>query len=407
MEVAQLFTVALGLQEPWQIERIEFAGTDTERILHLYLGHTKGQKFHYENKEYPVYDHQERTWRHLNFFEHECYLHARVPRVKIENGAVRMVDVPWATPGSSFTLLFEAYALLLVQGGLPVSKAGDYMEIDGRRIWRIIKRRVATALAEQPLDPVSHLGIDETSLSKGHKYLTIFTDIDQKKVVGVGVGKGGEALSEAMMDMEVRGAAKEEVDVITMDMSPAYISAATEQMPEAEIVFDRFHLQQCLNKVVDQTRREESREYKALKNTRYLWLKNEYNLTEKQRILLSDLAESYPTIGTVYRLKQQFKEVLDMAFYSSRLTALKTWMKLAWDTGIEGLQGFVNLLSRHWYGIATYFEYYITNAFAERANLKIQEIKRLARGYRNVRNFIHMIYFHLGKLDLKLPTRYG
>lgn len=407
MELTELFTVALGLQDPWQIEHIEFTGTGTDRTLHLYIGHERGQKFIYKGREYPVYDHQERTWRHLNFFEHECYLHAKVPRVRTDSGSVKLVEVPWAKPGSSFTLLFEVYSMLLVHGGMPVSKAGEYMDIDSRRVWRIIERMVATALAEQSLDPVGHLGIDETSLSKGHNYLTVLSDFDQRKVVGVGVGKDGMALQEALIDMEIRGACTEEVDVVTMDMSPAYISEVTEQMPDAAIVFDRFHLQQGLNKVVDQTRREESRQYKALKNTRYLWLKNENNLTDKQRLQVAELAESYPTIGTVYRLKQQFKEVLDDAYHSSDLGSLKAWMKLAWDSGIERLQGFVDMLDRHWYGIATFFEYCITNAYAERVNLKIQEIKRTARGYRNVQNFIHMIYFHLGNLDLKLPTKYG
>lgn len=407
METLELFKLALGLSDPWKIEKVEFEGEGTDRQLHIYISHARRAKFTYEGKQYPVYDHQERTWRHLNFFEHECYLHAKVPRVKTEDDKVRLIEVPWAKPGSSFTLLFEAYAALLMEGGMPASKAGAYMDIDGRRVWRIVERMVSTALSEQPLEAVTHLGIDETSTRKGHHYLTVLTDFDKRKVVGVAAGKDTQALKEAIIDMEIRGADKQDVEVTTMDMSPAYIAGVGDQMPQAEIVFDRFHLEQGLNKVVDQTRREESRHYKDLKKTRYLWLKNESNLNDKQRNQLETLAQSYPTIGTVYRLKQQFKEVLNNASQTGDINLLEDWMELAWDTGIERLQNFVNTLSNHWYGIITYFEHSITNAFAERVNLKIQEIKRIARGYPNIQNFIHMIYFHLGNLDLGLPTKFG
>lgn len=407
MKMEDIFKIALGLQDPWLVESVELLNQEETVQLHLHIGHKPRAKFQYEGSLYSVYDHQERTWRHLNFFEHECYLHARVPRVRTSSGQVLLVDVPWASPGSSFTLLFEAYAALLVEGGMPCTKAGDYMGISGKSIWTILSRMVSTALSEQPLKEVKHMGVDETSSKKGHHYFTVLTDMQQRKVVGVGQGKDQDALDKALIDLEIRGADPKKVELVTMDMSTSYIAGVNNRMPDAEIVFDRFHLEQGMSKIVDEVRKEEAHKYKELRKTKYLWLKNESSLSQEQHSRLSILESSYPTLGKVYRLKEQFKEVLHAAYYTTRLTGINQWIKMAWNSKIEQVQRFVSMLFEHWYGIKTYFEYHATNGFAERVNLKIQEIKRVARGYRNPQNFILMIYFHLGKLDLNLPTKYG
>jgi transposase len=405
MKIEDLFGAALGLHSPWFVELVEFKEKENGRELHIHLNHEKHHKFKHDDGFYSVYDHQERTWRHLNFFEHECYLYARVPRVKTSTGQVLLVDVPWAQPGSSFTLLFEAYAALLVKGGMPMSTAGEYLDIDGRRIWTIINKMVSQALSSQALEPVNHLCVDETSSKKGHQYITVFTDVDRKKVVGIAEEKDIQAFNNALIDMEVRGADRDHISVITMDMSPSFIAGATEKMPEAELVFDRFHLEQSMNKAVDQVRREEAKSYKDLKRTRYLWLKNQSNLSELQNQKINDLAKSYPRLGKAYRLKEQFKEVLNEAYYSSKITPLNNWLKMAWKSEIIPIQNFVNTMAKHWYGIKTYFQYCISNGFSERVNLKIQEIKRIAKGYANTNNYMLMIYFHLGDLDLNLPTK--
>jgi len=404
MRTEELFGIALGLQAPWMIDRTELSMNESKKVLHIYIKHLPGTRFLYEGSLYPVYDHQERTWRHLNFFEHECYLHAAVPRIRNDQGQVLLVDVPWASPGSSFTLLFEAYAALLVEGGMPCTKAGRYMGISGKRVWTILRKMVGYALAEQPLEDVKHLGVDETSSKKGHHYFTIFTDVKERKVVGVGQGRDQAAFEQALIDLEVRGAEPKKIKLVTMDMSQAYIAGVCKHLPKAKIVFDRFHLEQGMNSVVDEVRKAETKKYMELKKTKYLWLKNQSRLNHQQQQQVELLANAYPTIGQVYRLKEQFKQVLNQASESSLLKPINLWMKLAWDSGIEPVRRFVNLLKDHWYGIKTYFRYCVTNGYAERVNLKIQEIKRVARGYRNPHNFILMIYFHLGKLQLNLPT---
>lgn len=398
MKELEIFTIALELSSPWYVEKVYFEGEGTEKKLHIEVGHEKRFKFEYESEKYGVYDHQERIWKHLNFFQHECYLHARVPRVKTNTGKVKLVEVPWAKPGSSFTILFEYDVLSLLKGGMNVSKTAQRLKVGDKRIFGILRRYVSHALSTQELSVVKELSLDETSTKKGHNYFTILADREAKKVVGVADGKDKEAFAHALIDMEVRGADRKKVEAVTMDMSKSYISGVSEYMDQADIVFDRFHIVKKLNEAVDEIRRTEQREYVELKKSRYLWLKNNSNLTQDQKEKVTYLAEAYPNIGTAYRLKELLKEVLDNAYYNYRITPLNQWMKEAWRSKLEPIRKFINMLKSHWYGVKSYFKRLATNAYAERVNLKIQEIKRAAKGYRNTHNFTIMIYFHLGGL---------
>ena len=402
MEGIDLFTAALGIELPWYISEIEFRKVEgKKKELHIILGHETMTRFEYEGKWYPVYDHQPRLWKHLNFFEHECYLHARVPRVKTQEGKVKLVQVPWAYRGSSFTLLFEDNVKDLISNGVSASGAGKLLNIGDKRVFGIIKRQVSLALANQPLDHVKDMSVDEVSSKKGHNYLTIISDRGCKKVVGVAVGKDESAMSNALIDMQIRGADKKKVRSITMDMSRSYIAGARNELGQAEIIFDRFHITKLLNEAVDKIRRQEQAQYHELKRSRYLWLRNNSSLNKEKQQRVAYLSEAYPTIGLAYRCKELFKEVMDDAYRSSLLKPINEWMKMAWNTGLEPIMNFVNTLRKHWFGIKSYFKRLATNAFAERVNLKIQDIKRVAKGYRNTNNFRLMIYFHLGGLDLK------
>jgi transposase len=399
MKDLDLFTKALGLEAPWQIKEVTFEMAGLMNVLHITLSHSKGAKFNYEGEDCPVYDHQVRHWRHLDFFQHHCYLHADVPRVKLRDGKVRLVEVPWACAGSSFSELFEAKIRSLIQEGMSVSGSARHLRTTDKRVFGVVSRSVSHALATQDIEPVGFLSIDETSSRKGHNYLTILCDREEKKVIGIGIGKDKEAVSEALTDMEIRGGERETVREITMDMSKSYIAAADEYFEQADITFDRFHITKKLNEAIDEIRRNEQKEFNELKKSRYLWLKNHQNLKATQQEDLEYLISAYPTIGEAYRLKEMFRDIIDNATKDHRLKPLNVWMKMAWNSDIKPLRKFVNMLKTHWYGVKNYFKRLATNAFAERVNLKIQEIKRIAKGYRNINNYKLMIYFHLGGLD--------
>lgn len=402
MEEFELFSAALGLKLPWFVDSVKLDASKEE--LHITVGHLRRVQFEYEGSLLPVYDHQERIWQHLNFFQHRCFIHAKVPRVKTAEGKVKLVSVPWALPGSSFTLLFEHSLLKLVELGMNVSKAAEYSGIKAKRVYNLIHKRVANALASQSLDKVRELSIDETSSKKGHNYLTILADREAKKVVGISQGKDTSAVLQAILDMEIRGALRSHVKCVSMDMSKSYISAANQYLNQADIVFDRFHITKKLNEQLDTLRRIEQSKFSNLKNSRYLWLRNQKQLRTSQQERLIELQQAYPTLGEAHRLKELFKSVMDNAIHNRKLRPLNDWIKIAWNSQIKQIQEFVNFLHSHWYGIKTYFKKLVTNAFAERVNLKIQEIKRAAKGYRNMHNFISIIYFHLGGLNLYKPT---
>jgi transposase len=119
-----------------------------------------------------------------------------------------------------------------------------------------------------------------------------------------------------------------------------------------DIVFDRFHIVKKLNEAVDEIRRK----YIELKKSRYFWLKNNSNLIQGQKDKVTYLAETYPNIGTAYRLKELLKEVLDNAYYNYRITPLNEWMNEAWRSKLEPIRKFVNMLKSHWYGVKSYFK---------------------------------------------------
>lgn len=410
MDATLIFSQALGLAEPWYIKSVSFSpdeASSSSQILSIDIGIKSGSRFEYKGKEYAVYDHQSRRWRHLNFFQHTCYLSCDVPRIQTDDGHTLLVEVPWSRPGSSFTLLFEAYSLLLIQSGMNLSAAGRLLAIDPRRLNRMVGHYVEQALVDTPLSEITQVGIDETSVQKGHKYVTVLTDPLEKRVIGLGLGKDTHAVGLATKQMENRGADPLAVELASIDLSKAYISATSRYFPNAEIVFDRFHIQKLLNQAVDQVRREDQKQNKALKRSRYLWLRNNADLNQEKKQTIAFLQSLCPRIGLAYRLKEQFREIWNETITKDAIMQLDAWIEVAWNTQIDHLQKFVNTLKKHWYGILTYFKSRQTNAFAERANLTIQEIKRAAKGYRNMENFFNIVYLHLGKLNLNLPTING
>ncbi len=172
MNSERLFELALGLTPPWCIERLEFSkNASGQRQLDIYLTFAKGAKFKDEaDVECLVYDTQKRTWQHLHFFQHRCFLHARVPRITTSKEQVQQVPVAWARPGSGFTLLFEAFAMSLIENEMPVNKAAKVLGVNPHRLWTIFHYWIANAFEHDDQSQVTTLGVDETSSKKGHKY---------------------------------------------------------------------------------------------------------------------------------------------------------------------------------------------------------------------------------------------
>jgi transposase len=399
MTNTQLFTAALGLHRPWSVTSVDFKEVDGSILneLHIRISHDRQSTL----EPVSIHDHVEKTWEHLNFFQHRCYIHCSVPRIYDAEKKVKMMDVPWARSGSGFTLLFEAFALGLLQSGVSMSKAGKMLSVDGKLICRIMKHYVNKSLKEETLNAVEKIGIDETSVKKGHQYMTVVVSLDEKKVIGIAEGRDEFALGAALGEAEERGADVVSAKAVAMDLSPAYTAAVQNLLPNTQIVYDRFHLEQMVSKAVDEVRRIEASQNRDLRNSKYIFLRNESRLSKEQTERLHYLQITFPALGEAHRLKEQFKEVWQNKREAAK-EAFESWLNMAENSGIAPFKRVVNSFKAHMSGIVAYFEHLITSGFVERINLTIQEIKRIAKGYRNFENYKAMIYLRLGQLE-KIP----
>lgn len=406
MNSSEIFSMALGLVPPWYVENAEFVdipGIPTKE-LHLFLNFEKGYKFtDIDGNKTSAYDTVERQWQHLNFFQHNCFLHARVPRIKSKDGKIHQVSVPWARPGSGFTLLFEAYAMLLIESEMPVSKVSSIVKVTAPRIWRVFDYWIGQAVSEDNLSNVTQIGMDETSRKKGHNYVTIFADLDSRRVIHACEGKDAATIESFADSLKEKGGDCENIEVVSMDMSPAFISGAMDYLPNASIVFDKFHLVQSLNKSLDEVRIAERKGNELLKGHKYTVLKKYDNLSKEKKSDLDNILIMYPTLGEAYRLRELFMDLFRIPEPQEAKGYLWFWCDMADASGIFPYQKFVKMIKAHWSGIVAYFDKKVTNGVLEGINSKIQLAKRRARGFRNINNYINMIYFLTAKLKFNYP----
>ena len=190
METREVFSLGLGLSAPWKLsgQRLDIEKRPHE--LHLEVVADRGAVFPCPEcrRACKAHDFESFTWQHLNFFQHRCFITARVPRVACPDHGVKRAAVPWARPGSRFTLLFEHAALVLVRE-MPVLAAARFIGITDKRLWRIVDHYVRRAVAGLDLRGVRSLGLDETASRRRHNYVTVFIDMDRRDRVWVWCGK--------------------------------------------------------------------------------------------------------------------------------------------------------------------------------------------------------------------------
>lgn len=401
MNSKQIFEIALGLEKPWFIKEIIMTKADgtNQGQIDIYINFEKGFKF----VGGKTHDTVERSWQHLNFFQHRCFLHARVPRVKTAEGRTETVKVPWARPGSGFTLMFEAYSMLLIESEMPVSKAADIMDVYPQRLWNLFSHWIEKAHKAADHSGVELLGIDETSSKKGHSYVTVAVDMEDRKVLYAVPGKGAETIDKIAEHLENKGCKREQIKKTCIDMSPAFISGILHNFKSASVTFDRFHVVKFINEAMDKVRRLERKEFAMLKGYKYTFLKNNRNLSQAAREDKYNILTLMPNIANAYRLKELFNEFWTFKDTEQATAYLAYWCDLVKESGIFPFIEAAKTIQAHWFGIITYTETNLTNGVLEGINSKIQLAKKRARGYRNISNFINMIYFISGKLKFDYP----
>jgi transposase len=400
-----LFTSALGLKEPWKVTDVSF---DTiESKLDIYISRSKGSKVTCPvcGKECAVHDSKERTWRHLNFFQYKAFIHCKVPRCNCKEHGVKQVEVPWSRIGTGFTLLFEAFVMILVKS-MPVNSVAKLINIYSDRIWRIIDHYVTVAHKSIDFSEVTTVGVDETSNKRGHNYITIFVDLKKSKVLYATEGKDSSTITSFKKAFKEHNGNVTSVENISCDMSPAFIKGIGLNFKDANITFDKFHVIKRINEAVDEVRRTEIKQNTLLKGTRYIWLKNPKNLTEKQKKQMYPLSKTNLKTLRAYNIKlnlQEFYEIDDKVAASRHL---KKWFFWATHSKLEPMKEAAYFIKRHWDGIIQYTETKITNGALEGMNSIIQSVKRRARGYGTTNHFISMVYLVCSDLKFNLPNAF-
>ena len=226
-------------------------------------------------------------------------------------------------------------------------------------------------------------------------------DLEERRVLYVTEGKSSSCIKKSVEYLKEKKVEVEKIEQICIDMSPAFILGCMTSFPKASVTFDKFHVMKEVNKAMDTLRKLERKGNDALKNHKYTFLKN--RLTPKQQSEKDFLLEMYPKLGEGYRLKELFKDFWDLKDPQEAEGYLAYWCDIANDSGIFPFQRLVKTIKAHWKGIVNYIKSHISNGILEGLNSKIQLAKRRARGYRNSKNFINMIYFTCGKLKFNYP----
>jgi len=405
MKDIELFQAALDLSDPWFVSASVFDGK--AKTLSLKLDFPPGSTFCCPEcgaENCQVYDTKEMTWRHMNFWQYETHISARRPRVHCDKCGVKVVNVPWARRGSGFTLLFEAFVIKLAED-MPINAIAELVEETDTRLWRTIRHYVSKEHEQLDFSNVTKVGFDETSQKKGHNYITVTVDLDTSNVLFVTEGKDADTIKRFRDELIRHGGDPKSITDVNVDMSPAFIRGAQDYLPDSDVTFDKFHVIKLLNKAVDDVRREESKRNELLKGSRYIWLKNQVNLTIKQKKELEKiLGLKGMNLKTVraYNIKLAFQGLYQQNEVAE--SYLRKWYYWATHSRIKPIKEFAETVKKHWEVILEWFSSNVTNGVLEGVNGLIQEIKSRARGFRNVQNFIAIIYLKLAGISPPQPT---
>jgi transposase len=326
-----------------------------------------------------------------------------MPRSKCAEHGIKTLEIPWSTAQSHFTILFENHAIELLQAAKNRSKVSQLLDISWDEINGIMQRAVTRGLARRGHNAITHLGMDEKSFLKGQSYATVLTDTDGKRVLDVVENRDKEAVKEVFKSLN--DDQKKKVKAISMDFWQAFITVATETLSGADIVHDKFHIMKYMNEAVNTVRFQEHKWRKKQKDatltgTKYLWLKKLDNFTDKDKKRWAELKLDQLEVGKAWNIRELLNEFWNCPNKTSARKFFKSWYYTATHSGLEPVIKVAKMIKNHLENILTWWKHGISNSFAEGINSVIQEVKTVARGFRNFANYRIAILFFCGKLTL-------
>lgn len=402
-ELTKHYSMLLGLDSSWHVKSVRLS-TD-EKLVEILLEYVGNEPKCAEcGTCCPRHDlAPERKWRHLDTMQFETRICTRIPRTKCERCGIKTINVPWAGKHSRFTLMFEAFAIEVLQACGNVSSACALLKLDWSSANSIMQRAVERGLERRTTEGIKYVGIDEKSYLRGHNYVSVMSDIDGARVLEVVQGRDEKSADQLWESLPLEQ--REEIEAVSVDMWKAFIGSAQKNAKNASIVFDRFHVSKHLNEAVDRVRRQESKalrtdDDRTLVGTKQLWLFNPENLSDEQQIRFSELQSLALRTGRAWAIKEQFRYFWDYVYQASAAKYFSRWYAWAVRCQLKPVVEKAKMLKRHLEGLLNYFKHRITNAMAEGFNSKIQQIKSNARGFRRFENYRTRILFFCGKLNM-------
>ena len=349
----------------------------------------------------------EQRWRYLDAMQYETILIARVPRCDCQQCGVKTVKVPWADRHSRYTLMFEDFAVTVLQHCSSIQAASKLLKLNWHATNEIMNRAVQRGLSRRNTDTVEHLGIDEKSFRAGHRYITTLNDLKGGRVLDVVETRTTKATVLLLNSLEK--SQREQIKSVSLDMWKPFKNAVNRLLPKADIVHDRFHISKYLNESVDTVRRHESSQLsKAGDNTligsKFVWLRNPENMTTKQQTSFTHLMACELKTGIAWSLKNMFRVFWLFTNCESAEIFFNSWVDAVEKSELKPLIKVKDMLLRHKDNIFNYFKHRITNAASEGLNSKIQLYKASARGFHSFPSYRTRILFFCGKLNMAIAS---
>lgn len=329
--------------------------------------------------------------RDLSLAEHQALLHIEYRKVWCDRcGGARMEFLEFVDPYRRVTRRLGAYAAALCAAGLSVEAVARHLELDAKTVKHFDKAALQAQYGHTRYDGLERIAVDEIAVKKGHHYMTVVLDYDSGRVVWMGAGRKTETLAGFFRQMP--GQKREAIKAVALDMWEPYIECVKQWCPQADIVFDLFHVVKAFNKVIDKIRNEEHHKAKqagddVLKGTKYLFLRNWGKLRFDQRSRLREVLDLNQRLNTVYWLKDFLAYLWSYRLPCRADLAVTEWCEVARDDGHPLLIRFAEMLQRYRYGILNHCKHQIHTSKLEGVNNKIKVIKRTAYGFHDLHYF--------------------
>ena len=414
----------LGLDEGWRVVSARYEEPENRFVIEV---EETAKLWEIESKRIGFaarcYDHvPAMEWRHLNVFNKESAIICALPRGRYVDEheslhgteKVYRVTPPWEGRSKHFTQEFEAFALTLMRE-MPVKKAGEILGETDKRLWRMLFAHVEAAYRALSLEEVVWVGADEMNRRKGHNYLTVFADLKARRVIFATEGKDASTWEAFVDELLKHNGHPKAITQAAIDMSPAYIKGVEENLGNAQIVFDKFHVVREVNEAVEKVRRLEAQSSGAgrhwLAKTQWIWRKNPENWTETEALRTLELEKQHLMTATAYQMRLVLQGIYECGQERVARGRFKQWCRWvrrkASRKGHELLEPMVKaaqMVENHLEGILGHWKEGLTTAFMEGLNSLFSATKRKARGYKSTGYLKAMLYFVAGKLTIPCPT---